>query len=243
MTYAIHSGILGVPCFLLLSVHRPSYQDPHNSSLHSSLKSFRRVWDRGSSDFFWKVSVASTGHSLRKDAGSQEGNAKLSELGPTTLQEKSLHCSSQWSSSNFAGGGGSCNIEAASGERLVREMQEWRCKMLGPSPSACKSILDWQTQEDEKMERDQYSSQSLQVQSQMPTFPGPKSSSSSWIYDLSFFSLLRSFPIQCLVLGDSEIAQMKLMMWCYIPRSLWQDSIACRASSKVFFVCIFYFQV
>lgn len=137
MTYAIHSGILGVPCFLLLSVHRPSYQDPHNSSLHSSLKSFRRVWDRGSSDFFWKVSVASTGHSLRKDAGSQEGNAKLSELGPTTLQEKSLHCSSQWSSSNFAGGGGSCNIEAASGERLVREMQEWRCKMLGPSPSAC----------------------------------------------------------------------------------------------------------
>jgi len=65
----------------------------------------------------------------KKDAGSQEGNAKLSELGPTTLQEKSLHCSSQWSSSNFAGGGGSCNIEAASGERLVREMQEWRCNL------------------------------------------------------------------------------------------------------------------
>lgn len=71
MTYAIHSGILGVPWFLLLSVHRPSYQDPHNSSLHSSLKSFRRVWDRGSSDFFWKVSVASTGHSLRKTQGAR----------------------------------------------------------------------------------------------------------------------------------------------------------------------------
>lgn len=64
------------------------------------------------------------------------------------------------------------------------------------------------------MERDLHSSQSLQVQpfEHLKCFPDPKSSSSSWIYDLSFFSLLRSFPVQCLVLGNSEIAQMKFMM-------------------------------